>query len=217
MTKSTSPISQVLWKVTDEFYPQIIVIDGQIQCVSTVGPSDFIVNRLWFPSSIKLISSKAIYENESIVIENLSKLERIESEAFRKTSLNFFSVPHSVKALDVKCFSHCESLSSVRFESGSILSRIEKLRFFKTGLIEIVIPSSVEILDEECFSHCESLSSVRFESGSRLSRIGKWAFFGTGLIEIVIPSSVEVLGERCFSNCGSLSSVTFESGSRCFD
>jgi hypothetical protein len=56
---------------------------GQIQTVSRIGPSHSIVNRLWLPSQIKMICSKGFYENESIksvVIENKSKLEGIESE-----------------------------------------------------------------------------------------------------------------------------------------
>jgi hypothetical protein len=85
------------------------------------------------------------------------------------------TVLSSVEVLGESCFSVCESLSSVTFESGSILSRIEKWAFTGTGLIQIIIPASVEVLCEGCFSECKSLSSVRFESGSKLSRIEKWS------------------------------------------
>jgi hypothetical protein len=65
--------------------PRIIVIGGLIQWVSTIGRSYFFVNKLWFPSSIKLISSQSVDKNKSIksvVIENMSKLKRMKSEAF---------------------------------------------------------------------------------------------------------------------------------------
>jgi hypothetical protein len=67
-----------------------------------IGPSHFCVNRLWLPSPIKIISSKCFYENESInsiVIENLSELEGIDSEAFQKLDLKFSAIPDSVEVL----------------------------------------------------------------------------------------------------------------------
>jgi hypothetical protein len=113
------------------------VIDGLIQWISTILPSNFILDKLWVPSSIKLISSKSVYENEAISGE--------------------------VAFLNRSRFSLCESLSSVIFESGSKLSLIDKWTFCETGLVEIIIPSSVEVLDEYCFYACKSLPSVQFE------------------------------------------------------
>jgi hypothetical protein len=118
--------------------------------------------------------------------------------------------------LSEKCFSKCNSLYDVRFESDSRLSRIENREFAETGLIELVIPPSVELLGEGCFVRCGSLISLAFESGSRLSRIEKQAFARTSVIELVIPAPVELLGEGCFLKCESLTSLTFESGSRLF-
>jgi hypothetical protein len=99
MTKPQSQISQVLWKIAEEFCPRIIIIDGQTQWISTIDNSDFIINRLWLPSSIKILSSKSISQNEFIeliVIENISKLSRIESEAFKHVNVRFVRVPSSV-------------------------------------------------------------------------------------------------------------------------
>jgi hypothetical protein len=74
MTNPQSQISQVVWEIADELCPRIIVIDGLLQCVSTIDRSPFFGDRLWLPSPIKIISSKTVYENESIksvVIENV--------------------------------------------------------------------------------------------------------------------------------------------------
>jgi hypothetical protein len=127
-------------------WSRIIVIDGLIQWVSTIGASHLNINRLWLPSSIKFIPSNCVYENKtikSIVIENMSKLEGIESEAFQNTNLKFIAIPNSVVFLSAKCFSECGSLSSVTFESKSKLSRIESEAFRKTDLQFITIPDSV--------------------------------------------------------------------------
>jgi hypothetical protein len=160
--------------VADNFCPRITVIDGLILWVSTIGHFHFIGNRLWLPSPIKFISSKSVSKKESIhsiVIENVPKLERVESKAFEHTGVQGITVPASAEVFDEECFPECRSLSSVTFESGSRLSRIEKQAFFETGLVEIILPASVEILGEKCFFKCKSLSSVTIESGSRLSRI----------------------------------------------
>jgi hypothetical protein len=202
MTKSQSQLSYAVWEITEELCPRIIVTDGRIQCVSTMGGSHLFVNKLWLPSSITLFSWKNVYNNQnikSVVIENKSKLGRIEGEGFKNTGLNFITIPVSVGFLGPNCFSCCGSLSSVTFGSGSRLSRIGREAFIGTGLIEIVIPSSVELIGENCFFNCRSLSSVIFESGSKLSGIENRTFCQTGLVEIIVPSSVEILGESCFS------------------
>jgi hypothetical protein len=80
IAKSQPQISQVLWRITDDFCRRIIVIDGRILSV-------LIANKLWLPSGIKIISSKSVSGNESIksvAIGNMSKLERIEKEAFKE-------------------------------------------------------------------------------------------------------------------------------------
>jgi hypothetical protein len=71
--------------------------------------------------SFKSLSLESFYENkyiQSIVVEDMSMLERIESEAFKKTGLNFMTVPDSVVFLGVECSCKCKSLSSITFESG---------------------------------------------------------------------------------------------------
>jgi hypothetical protein len=74
--------------------------------------------------------------------------------------------------LGERCFSWCESLSSIMFESESRLSRIDKMAFYWSGLVGIILPASIEILGEECFSSCESLSSIYIWIRVKISR--KW-------------------------------------------
>jgi hypothetical protein len=61
-----------------------------------------------FLQQFKFISSECISQNASIksfVIENVSKLERIETKAFNKTTVEFVRVPGSVAFLGQLCFS----------------------------------------------------------------------------------------------------------------
>jgi hypothetical protein len=88
------------------------------------------------------------------------------------------------------CFSYCQSLSSIIFESNSRLTRIESELFSSSSLQSIIIPRNVKILGSECFSKCGSLSSITFESNSRLSRIESEAFSGSSLQAILIPSTI---------------------------
>jgi hypothetical protein len=152
-------------------------------------------------------------------------LERIEQSAFKESGLKSILIPSSVVVLGQESFYQsvvlgewslgcCQSLESVRFESGSRLERIEEFAFSGSGLKSILIPSSVVVLGNSSFYECSSLESVTFESGSRLERIEECAFCESGLKSILIPSFVAILGKSSFYLCKSLESVTFESGSR---
>jgi hypothetical protein len=75
------------------------VINSRILSISKIGLSQFISNRQWLPSAIKLTCSKSVYKNEttkSIEIENNSKLARIESKAFEQSNFHFIAIPSSV-------------------------------------------------------------------------------------------------------------------------
>jgi hypothetical protein len=102
----------------------------------------------------------------------------------------------TVEILGSKCFSYCESLSSITFESNSHLTRIESGAFSWSSLESILIPRNVEILGSQCFSNCHSLSSIKFESNSQLKRIKSGAFSFSSLQSILIPLTVEILGSN---------------------
>jgi hypothetical protein len=130
-------------------------------------------------------------------------------------SLNFICIPSTLMHIGKSCFSRCQSLSTLSFESNSKLDRIEGSAFSGcSSLKSICIPSSVRILCESCFSQCQSLSTLSFESNSKLDRIEAQAFSEcSSLKSIFIPSSVRILCESCFRGCQSLSTLTFESNS----
>jgi hypothetical protein len=147
--------------------------------------------------------------------ESGSRLTRIESMCFSKSSIRSICIPASVEILSAKCFWRCKSLVSLNFESGSRLTQIGDWAFFWCRMLDSVcIPASVEFLGEHSFLDCRSLSSLIFESWSKLTQIRLPSFSSSSIVSICIPSSIEILCEYCFSNCSSLSSLTFEPDSK---
>jgi hypothetical protein len=83
------------------------MINGLILSVSTIGPSHSVVDPMWLPSPLNLISSKSIYGNKSIksiVIENMSQVAKLDCKIFTKTNLKFFVILGPVAFLDANCF-----------------------------------------------------------------------------------------------------------------
>jgi uncharacterized membrane protein len=108
-------------------------------------------------------------------------------------------IPRHVQILCSECFSYCNSLSSISFETDSELTHIESTIFyFCSSLKSITIPRHVQILCSECFSHCNSLSSISFETDSVLTRIEAGAFAATRLSLVVVPGSVSFIAVDAF-------------------
>jgi hypothetical protein len=125
-------------------------------------------------------------------------LARIESEAFSSSSLQSISIPRNVEILGSGCFSYCESLSSITFESNSRLTQIESKAFSSSSLQSILIPTNVEILGSKCFYDCKSLSTITFESNSRLTRIESETFSCSSLQSVLIPSTILFIASDAF-------------------
>jgi hypothetical protein len=91
---------------------------------------EFCLNRansgfelVWIPNSIRGWAPN-LWEKSgqihSISFESNSRLIRIESDAFSFSSLQSIEIPRNVEILGSSCFSDCNSLSSISFESNSI-------------------------------------------------------------------------------------------------
>jgi hypothetical protein len=120
MGQSGSVTFPIVRRITGEFCPRLIMADGGILYVSSVGGGHL------------FITSDCIWENRrlnSVVLENGSGFERIDRNLFSKTGLRFLRISASRE----ECFSECRSLTSVIFETGSRLSRIERRAFRRRG------------------------------------------------------------------------------------
>jgi hypothetical protein len=132
--------------------------------------------------------------HEQFSIENDFLVDIINHRLIRNfSSSSNIIISSDIEILGSSCFSSCESLSSISFESNSRLIRIESSAFSYSSLESISIPRNVEIFGSSCFSSCRSLSSISFESNSRLLRIESHSFPYSSLESIEIPQNVEIL------------------------
>jgi hypothetical protein len=123
---------------------------------------------------------------------------RIDPLAFGGRRIKSMVILRHVQILCPSCFSSCESLSSISFETDSELTRIESDAFsFCPSLKSFTIPHHVQILCSGCFSSCSSLSSISFETDSELTRIESKVFCCcSSLKSITIPRHVQILFRR---------------------
>ena len=115
---------------------------------------------------------------------------------------------YSVTSLGKKCFSGCNSLTSITIPS-SVTSLGASCFEGCSGLTSITIPSSVTSLGERCFFDCSGLTSITIPSS--VTSLGRFCFVNcSGLTSITIPSSVTSLGGNCFGDCLNLETVYFK-------
>jgi hypothetical protein len=83
--------------------------------------------------------------------------------AFEKCNALIISIPNNVEKIEDMCFSYCESLCGVFFQSESKLKEIDhstfgSTSFFRSSVIKSVrIPNNVEKIGNYCFCECISL------------------------------------------------------------
>jgi hypothetical protein len=124
---------------------------------------------------------------------------QIGCSAFERALILSITIPHHVQILCSECFSYCNSLSPISFETDSELTRVESYAFLSCfSLKSITIPRYVQILCSQCFSSCQSLSSISFETDSELTRVQAGAFAGTNLSLVVVPGSTSFIAGDAF-------------------
>jgi hypothetical protein len=166
-----------------------------------------------FPVSIESGNETFVFENDFLVDAVHHKLIR----SFSSSSI--VTIPWNIKTLGVACFSKCESLSSISFESNSRLIRIESDAFSFSSLRSIVIPRSVQCIKGSAFIGLTQ-TSILVQPGNETFTIE-----GAFLVDIlhhrlircfsnssnvIIPWTISILGAACFSKSESLSAVSFE-------
>jgi hypothetical protein len=97
-------------EITDQFCPRLIVVNGRVRLISKAAHFHSSGNRLWIPSTIKIIPSKWTCEEahiQSLSFEIGSKLRKIGNESFSETGLQFLTVPFSIEVLSSQGFYKC--------------------------------------------------------------------------------------------------------------
>jgi hypothetical protein len=106
-------------------------------------------SKVEIANDIGILGSHCFYGCKSllsITFESNSRLTRIESNAFSRSSLHSILIPQNVEILGSRCFSSCDGLSSMPFESNSDLTTNLRLKvipeeaFSSSCLVSVVIP-----------------------------------------------------------------------------
>jgi hypothetical protein len=153
------------------------------------------------PSSIEIIGASCFSDCLTLrwlILEMDSKLKRIESKAFVRSSLNSIWIPRTVEFIDGSAF-EAVPLHSITVDPGNaIFSMVDDflidivhrtiIRNFSCSRI-VRIPRWIENLGRYSFSYCSELAKVVFEAGSTLKRIESRAFREARSLIMTLPST----------------------------
>jgi hypothetical protein len=133
------------------------------------------LDSIVIPRNVQFIDGSAFcgVRLSSISIESGNKIFAIENDflidiVHHKLIYNLsnslkITIPSDMEILEPNCFSNCDFLSSISFESNSQLTRIKSDAFFSSSLTSILIPKNVQILGFGFLQDCYWLSSISFE------------------------------------------------------
>ena len=162
-------------------------------------PSEFRLESIILPKSIKSIGEKAFFDCKTLTkIELPEGLESIGDRAFDDCAgLTEVKFPKSLKY--ISGFTDCTGLTKVEFSEG-----VEYISAFGgcTGLTEVKFPKSLKQIGG--FAHCTGLTKVEFSEGVEYI----WGFTDcTGLTEVELPKSLKTIYEYAFYECTGLTKV----------
>ena len=120
-------------------------------------------------------------------------------------SFRDFTVPSSVKVIEVNAFAGCEKLQSINF--SGVLNKIGIGAFRScSALVSITIPEGIESIDDYTFAACSSLATINFPS--TLNGVRVWSFADCySLKSLKFPESMKYLVIGAFYGC-ELQSIT---------
>ena len=169
--------------------------------------------------SITVSPDNSIYSSENGVLFNKNKTILIQYPIGKEESS--YTIPDSVKEIEVSAFNECSSLKSITVSPNNTKFGSEEGVLFdkdKTTLIKYpigkeeksyTIPNSVTKIEDSAFMYCSSLESITISDS--VTEIGIMAFSGcNSLKSITIPETVTSISTYCFSGCTGLESITFK-------
>lgn len=128
-----------------------------------------------------------------------STLKKIESLAFRQSSLTSVTLPGTLEKVGSSAFDISKKLASLTIEEG--VKELGDYAFWSCeALTSVKFPASLKKVGDSCFGH-SGLTSV--ELGS-VEEIGDYAFYYTNLKEVTIPATVKDAGIASFCNIKTL-------------
>jgi hypothetical protein len=152
------------------------------------------IQSIRIPSEVEIIGDQCFSNCQSlseVTFESNCKMREIGKYAFSGFAggcpIQSIRIPNNVEVIGEWCFSWCESLCDITFDSDSKLREIGEKTFYRCPIQSIQIPMNVEVIGDECFSQCNSLREVSFDSGSKLKELGQNAFNSCPLECVRVP------------------------------
>ena len=112
------------------------------------------------PDSVIKIAGSAFYNSGLETITLSSKLQTIDSSAFRKCmDLQSIIIPDSVTTIGSYCFAECDALSSIQLGNG--LTKIEQYTFNQCpALQKVTLPYRLASVAANAFTNCTKLTEL---------------------------------------------------------
>ena len=166
--------------------------------------------------------------NETVVVPD--GVEIIDEGVFFGSTMQYVTIPESVKSIGNRAFSNCIFLKSIAIPEGvtrigdsaftecsqlrevsipSTITSIGDCAFYQSPIGEIVLPEGLTDIGMVAFSHTALKSVVIPDS---VTSIGRHAFSGNALTEVKIPGSVTVISDGAFAENRILKTVIMEPG-----
>ena len=187
-----------------------------IQTISCGAFAHSTLVELTIPLSVVSIGKECFLnckQLRKVTVEG-TKLESIETAAFKGSGIHEFQVPKSVKTIGPRAFED-SALDSVTFEPEGNLSVIEEETFSSCkNLKEVQVPLQVQKLGRRCFANCPELTTVVLDNASSLEVIGEEIIEGSNVKSINIPQSVKNIHPTGLRGLNPKGSITTQQGKK---
>ncbi len=177
--------------VVESLYGKLVIEEG----VESIGDrlQRATLDTVWLPSSLKKVSDRAFYGNETIrEVRLFAPTVIFNWEAFRGcANLEQVILEGNLAEMGSSCFKSCSALTSIELSEG--LTRIPDSCFVDCSALQTVtLPSTLQRIDSDAFNGCTALKELALPDG--IERIGNAAFSRTGITELVYPAALTELG-----------------------
>lgn len=180
---------------------RIIYEINSTEKTASIYKSNFTQGDITIPRSInynknEYVVTSILYEAfglaqiKSITFSKNYELQTIESEAFKASTIERFTIPIHVTKIGDCAFSYCKMLKRVEIPANSELRIIGKSVFSNSSIESFTIPPHLTSIGDFAFSFCKRLQQIEIKENAELKSIGRCVFFSTPIKSFFIPSTL---------------------------
>lgn len=193
------------------FSYSLISVPSNLYNVQYIGAAAFerclLGGYLEIPKSVLFIGQSAFSGTTLSEVDLLCELEKLPEFMFQGVqTLDWVSLPDTIKVLGYGCFMDTSIDSNGLFELPPLLEVVEEYAFQNTRLQEFIAPQTLKTIKSGAFIRCASLQTVVLNEG--LEYLGQNVFRETAITNLIIPDSVQFIGAGIFARCKYLQEVT---------